>query len=388
MRIFLVYFLFCQLVIGQKEELAINFIDNDLNAALDQAKKDQILIFIDAYTTWCGPCKMMDRDVFTDSAVGQFFNTNFVNLKLDMEKGSGIGVAQKYQVRGYPSFLFINAEGVLIHQGIGYQPVPAFMGMATVALDPSKQLPALEKAYRNGDKSEDLLYNYTNALIEAHDEKSKVIGKEYLASQPSWTTRKNMELVGQLVSEYDDLYYNFIVEKRHLFIKEFGEGRVDGAILRQIENHLFTNIEKVDMEKAKQIYVQTFPSSKAGVYFDNFELDYYDALGKKDIYVDKARRYVKRYPNLSSIALNGLAWNFYEKIDDKKALKWAAKWAQKSVDLEDAYFNNDTLAALYYKQNNKKKALKYALKAIELAKAEGSDFSETSALLEQIEQLP
>ena len=142
------------------------------------------------------------------------------------------------------------------------------------------------------------------------------------------------------------------------------------------------------MLKAKQIFDQTFPSSKAGVYFDNFELDYYDALGKKDIYIDKARIYVKTYPNLSANTLNGLAWNFYEKVDDTKALKWATKWAQKSVALEDAYYNNDTLAALYYKQNKKKKALKYATKAIELAKAEGSDFSVTRSLLEQIEQLP
>jgi thioredoxin-related protein len=387
MRILLVFIFISHLMFGQ-EELAIHFIDNDLTTALEQSKTEAKLVFIDAYTTWCGPCKMMDRDVFSDSAVGQFFNANFVNLKLDMEKGSGIKLAQKYQIRGYPSFLFINSEGVLIHQGIGYQPVPSFMHMGAVALDPNKQLPALEKAYLNGDRSEDLLYNYTNALIEARDEKSKIIGEEYLAGQESWTTRKNMELIAQLASEYDDPYFNFIVNKRHLFIKEFGEGRVDGIILRHIENHLLTNIEKVDMVKAKQIYDQTFPSSKAGVYFDNFELDYYDALGQKDIYIDKARNYVKKNPNLSATALNSLAWNFYEKIDDKKALKWATKWAQKSVDLEDGYYNNDTLAALYYKQHNKKKALKYAQKAIELAKATGLDFSETSALLEQINQLP
>lgn len=376
---------------GQKEgtkELVIHFIDNDLPAALKQAASENKIVFIDAYTTWCGPCKMMDREVFTDSAVGAFFNTNFINLKLDMEKGEGIAMAKKYSVRGYPSFLFIDASGTLLHRGLGYHPVPAFMQLGKQALDPKRHLPVLEEAYKKGNRTEEILYNYAVTLLEAGDEKGKQIGKEYLETQETWTSRKNMELVAQLVSEYQDPYYNFMVEKRHLFIKEFGEGRVDGTILRQIENYLFSKIEEINMKEVKEIYDRTFPSSKAGPFFDNFELNYYDALGKKEIYIEKARQYVKKYPNLSANALNSLAWNFYEKIDDKQAIKWAIKWAKKSIALESSYYNNDTLAALYYKQKKKKQALKYATKAIDLAKANGMDFSETSALLEKIQQLP
>ena len=368
--------------------MAIRFIDNDLSVAIELAKEKDKIIFIDAYTTWCGPCKQMDREVFTDSTVGDFFNNNFINLKLDMEKGSGIETAKKYRVRGYPSFLFLNAGGTLLHQGIGYQPISMFMEMAKQALDPNRQLPALKEAYDDGNRSEDLLYNYAIALLEAGDENGKVIGKEYLDTQNSWTTGKNLTIIAQLATEYQDPYYNFIVEKRHLFIKEFGEGRVDATILKHIENHLFSNIEKLDLAEAKDIFVKTYPSSKAEPLFYNFELNYYDALGKKEIYIDKARQYVKKYPNLSASALNSLAWNFYEKIDDKKALKWATKWAKKSIKLQSSYYNNDTLAALYYKQNKKKQALKYANKSIELAKASGQDFSETSELLSRIEQLP
>jgi thioredoxin-related protein len=373
---------------SQEDQLAIRFIDNDLSEALELAKEKDKIIFIDAYTTWCGPCKQMDREVFTDSTVGDFFNNNFINLKLDMEKGTGIETVKKYQVRGYPSFLFLDASGTLLHQGIGFQPIPRFMEMAKQALDPTRQLPALKEAYENGTRSEEVLYNYANALLEADDEKGKVIGKEYLETQDSWTTKRNLLLITQLATEYQDPYYNFIVEKRHLFIKEFGESRVDATILRHIENHLFSNIEKLDMAEAKGVFVKTFPSSKAEPLFHNFELNYYDALGKKEIYIDKARQYVKKYSNLSATALNSLAWNFYEKIDDKKALKWATKWAKKSISLESSYYNNDTLAALYYKQNKKKQALKYANKSIELAKASGLDFSETSELLSRIHQLP
>ncbi|MCB0689140.1 MAG: thioredoxin family protein, partial [Saprospiraceae bacterium] len=337
MRTVLIFLFISQALFAQEEELAINFIDNDLAEALSQAKSENKIIFIDAYTTWCGPCKMMDKEVFTDSIVGQFFNDHFVNLKLDMEKGQGPSLATKYRVRGYPSFLFINAEETLLHQGLGYIVAERLMSLAKMALDPEKQLPLLEQKYEAGDHSEELLYNYTKALLESGNIKSKEIGKEYLSTQKSWTTDKNLEIVAQLVSEFNDPYYNFMVEKRHLFVKEFGENNVDGTLMRLIVNHYFNQIENVDLPEVKDVIIKTFPSSKSGVFFDNFELSYLDALGKKDSYIDKARKYVKKHPELSANALNELAWNFYQKIDDRKALKWATKVAKKSVGKDNEY---------------------------------------------------
>ncbi|HMZ23915.1 MAG TPA: DUF255 domain-containing protein, partial [Saprospiraceae bacterium] len=58
---------------------------------LKKAKKEKKLIYLDAYTSWCGPCKMMKKNVFPDAAVGEYFNANFVNAQIDMEKGEGPG---------------------------------------------------------------------------------------------------------------------------------------------------------------------------------------------------------------------------------------------------------------------------------------------------------
>lgn len=382
-----VFLLFCsQLVFGQ-QELAISFIDNDLAKALEKAEQEDKVIFIDAYTTWCGPCKMMDRDVFGDSLVGSFFNQHFVSLKLDMEKGDGIATARKYQVRGYPSFLFLDATGALLHRGIGYQPIEPFMALAQQALDPSKQLAVLEKAYKKGNSDPEVLYNYANALLDAGSELGKEVGAEYLKTESSWTSEKNMEMVAQLASEYQDPYYNFMVEKRPLFIKQFGEGRVDGSIMRFLQLHLNDQIGSLDLKDAQGIFNETFPPSKASIYFDRFELNYYDAIGDQEKYIAKSRDYVKKNPNLASNELNSIAWNFYEKVDAPKAIKWATKLAKKSISLDSNYFNNDTIAALYYKQGNKKKAMKYAIAAIELAKADDADYTETESLLEKIKLL-
>jgi tetratricopeptide (TPR) repeat protein len=71
-------------------------------------------------------------------------------------------------------------------------------------------------------------------------------------------------------------------------------------------------------------------------------------------------------------------------VDGKKNIKLAIKWAKQSIGIDDNYFNNDTLASLYYKLGKKKKALKAAKKAILLAQQSGEDYSSTEALIEKI----
>src|ERR1017187_9414613 len=75
----------------------IEFIhDKKFQEILDMAKAQNRLVFMDCYTSWCGPCKRLSSMVFPDSAVGVFFNSTFVNTKFDMEKDDGITIANKY----------------------------------------------------------------------------------------------------------------------------------------------------------------------------------------------------------------------------------------------------------------------------------------------------
>ncbi len=98
----------------------IQFIESDWKKALAEAKKQNKLIFLDAYTTWCGPCKMLKLYTFPDQAAGDFFNKNFINIALDMEKGDGPAVARQYQVNAYPTLIFADGDGNMITYTKGY----------------------------------------------------------------------------------------------------------------------------------------------------------------------------------------------------------------------------------------------------------------------------
>lgn len=83
----------------------VAFRELSFSEALKVAKAENKLLFVDCFTTWCGPCRKLSNVVFKDSLVADYFNSHFVNLKMDMEKGEGIEIKKKYEVRGYPTLL-------------------------------------------------------------------------------------------------------------------------------------------------------------------------------------------------------------------------------------------------------------------------------------------
>src|SRR5690554_8230078 len=92
------------------KEAGINFETLSFDEAIQKAKKEKKLIFLDAYAVWCGPCKTKDRTTFKSEEVGKVFNKNFINIKIDMEKGEGPALARRFQVRAYPTMIWMNGE--------------------------------------------------------------------------------------------------------------------------------------------------------------------------------------------------------------------------------------------------------------------------------------
>ena len=98
----------------------IVFIENSWDEALKQAALQHKYIFVDAYATWCGPCKMLKARTFTDSKAADFYNANFVNVAIDMEKGQGPQLARQWQLQAYPTLIIFDSKGKPVLGSVGY----------------------------------------------------------------------------------------------------------------------------------------------------------------------------------------------------------------------------------------------------------------------------
>jgi len=101
--------------------------ESNYDDALRKAKQEKKLVMVDVYTDWCGWCKKLDRDVYTDRQVVEKLNKNFIAVKINPERSAtGKKLAKEFGVRGYPNIIFLDATGKKLHQQPGYRPAPAF----------------------------------------------------------------------------------------------------------------------------------------------------------------------------------------------------------------------------------------------------------------------
>jgi thiol-disulfide isomerase/thioredoxin len=102
------------------EKTAVPFRPLAFDAACATAKAEGKLIFIDFYTTWCEPCKRLDKDTWTNADVGKLVGEKAVALKLDAEK-EGKDVAKRYKITAYPTLLLLKPDGIEVDRIIGYR---------------------------------------------------------------------------------------------------------------------------------------------------------------------------------------------------------------------------------------------------------------------------
>ena len=99
-KLFISFSLFLIIPLTQAQE--INFEKGTWKDAVAKAKTQNKPIFIDFFTTWCGPCKLLDQKVYSKPEVIQKMNASFINFKIDAEKGEGPDLARRFEVSAYP----------------------------------------------------------------------------------------------------------------------------------------------------------------------------------------------------------------------------------------------------------------------------------------------
>ena len=131
-----------------QEGKGIQFFKGTFAQALAKAKSEGKPLFVDFYAVWCGPCKKMEKQIFTQPEVGEYFNKHFVAVQLDAEKPENVDVAKTYKVEAFPTLGIFDGEGKALSINVGYMNAQELMAMAKTAVGEVKGFEQLYKEYR------------------------------------------------------------------------------------------------------------------------------------------------------------------------------------------------------------------------------------------------
>lgn len=348
-------------------EDGIHFFKGTMEEAQAQAAKEHKIIFMDAYTSWCGPCKRMAKDVFSDAEVGKFFNKHFINIKVDMEKGEGPRLAGKYRVNSYPTLLFLDEKGEVVHAAKGGRPADQFLGLGKIALGKNDKSDEYEKQYEEGKRDPVFLRAYAYALLNSAKPNLK-IANEYLKTQDNFSSKENLEFLFDFANEADSKIFDLAVEHKEAIIKlksaEAFQEQLKAACNATIDKAIeFKVADLLDEAKDK---MKTADPKYAKEYALLADVKY--AAGTKEVadYTKYADKYLKKYAKKDAKTLNQYARNVLMQTNEAKLLETAEKWAKEATAIDYKVEYLRTHSAILNKLGRTEEAQKVDAKANEL----------------------
>lgn len=421
MSILRILLFFCLLINGHATAQRFKF-ETGLTwlQILKKAKEENKYIFVDCYTTWCSPCRTMDREVYTNDSVADFFNEKFISVKMQMDKTEKDNqfvknsypdaefIEKKYRIRVYPSYLFFSSDGALVHKDNGLKQPNDFIAVAQTALrpgkvyhDPFSEYERLMFNYKKGKKN---YYKLPYMITKARDAGEWTIMNKlikdyygYLKTQPERAlySKENLQLIADLLQSSKDMFFhlffpngnkaNDIVSNRF-----FASKVVDKVIMHEEVDPMLG--EEASMTGVSQsITPQVKDEPNWDKLYTIIKNKYGWQYAKRNVLSAKVKWYgnYHRWPEWiaaniekvetfgidtttwnDDVMLNGIAWQIFLLSDDSTQINIAVKWI-KGVARRKCCMPMgpvwDTYANLLHKAGRTDEALKWEQKALKEA---------------------
>ncbi len=375
--------------INKSKELII--VEQDYDKALSLASQEDKLLFIDFYTTWCAPCKKLDKLVFQNDSIKNLLGKDFVLLKYDAEKDTIFHLSKKHHVRSYPTGLILNKEGFVLNRKYG------FPGQDSLSL----QKNVIEFT------DESIALNQENKLLKGYS--NEINPLKYPDFYNEYINRTNTKINNSELSDYlthtqdkfSEEYFStliyfghyapasigdMVLERKQKYIDLYGKKNVETLLYFLTSAKFNVAISEINQEKYDEAVKFTKNALSEGWVNDilpEYEKDYLKAQNKWDE-VFKINEKLKDEGAFDNGYVNHFSWEVYEKCNNQDVIKKCIEWMKEVTKQEPNYAYLDTYAHLLYKSGNKIETKRISKLAIEAAKKENKS---TEALEELLKTL-
>jgi thioredoxin-related protein len=359
---------------------------------LQKAKKENRYIFLDCYATWCGPCKYMAKEIFTKKEVGDYFNTKFINVKVQMDRtksdaedikkwyGDAKEIESKYSISAYPTYLFFTPEGKVVHRIVATTKTPEdFITKVKDAFDPARQYYTILNEYKNHKNDSVYLRNAIRVALASSDRaNAAAIGDYYIACLKNPYAADNLAVIRQVTisskNKGFDMFLNHSNEVDAIINKGFSEGMISRIMYDEVLKSYFDkDVPAPDWAKLSQEIKKKYPIL-GDQTIEEYQPAYYRVKRNVPEYEKAILAFMSKYQqNLGDYTLNDYAWTVFSISDNREVMEQALNWSKRSLELVPKtpgsnYVNYiDTYANLLYKLGNKDEAIKWEKSAIEIA---------------------
>lgn len=363
----------------------VSFSKLPFEALVEQAKDEDKFVMVDAYTDWCGWCKVMDRETFADSAAGAYINERFVSAKTDMETGFGIDMAMKHRVSQYPQYLFFDGEGHLIARLSGFMKPEAFVAAVEKAVFEEAHLPK-GPAPMNYDLNYPAFYRNS---FKKNKDRSHPTGEEveaWLASRSDLTDEVSWGVMHRYVG--GGVFALRMAELKDDLIAKYGRKEV----IEKLASLVFNDVKTAIKEKDERILYNalragdSFLGEDAPLYKVRYRMYYYQMTDEWQRYADVVDDALRDANLLDEAAVQQAATVVNAKCSDSEVAGKAAKWIETGADEKSDYKLLVLYAGLLHKSGANPEARTFAEKAIKKAADEEVDDSAAHEILNALPQ--
>jgi thiol-disulfide isomerase/thioredoxin len=382
--------------VGQGQNRSIRFSEKKWTEILAQAGAEKKLVFLDAYASWCGPCKWMAANMFTNDTIADFFNRSFVCASIDMEKGEGINLSKTYKIKAYPSLLFISPDGQVVHKRVGApRKTQDYINMGLIAMNPDEGYAAYAKRYSNGETDPLFIRNYLQRLTEAYENPADVLTRYFQTQKDEdLFSRINWSIIYSFVGDPDSRAFVFLVKNQQKFGSLYSKDSVDSkisevytrALMQYSRNNSGAN---ADYDALKQKVLNSgYPGAEKIVFTS--DLNNCLSQHQTDKYLTLAAQNADKYYGNDYMMLNNTAKTVLQltaRVDSAKArtyLEKALSWADKSVSIKATCENYDTRAQILLRLGRRPEAIESENMAISLARKQNTPSVQYEETLKQM----